>query len=272
MNANDMTFGVEIEATIQAGSLTVGPHGAGYAIPTLAGWKADRDPSIHATGGREACEFVSPVYRGAQGLQQLTRDIAAIKAMGATVNRSCGLHVHVGFDRSNVEATTRLAALVSNFEKALYAVTGTKNRERGRWCGGLNRHGSADRAIQQSQRNRYHIVNLGSEHPTVEFRMCSASLNAQKIVGWVRACVALVERSLTAKRVATWNPKQIAAGNSVHRSGEGQTALARLFYALGWTKGRVDYVYGNLSGEALPEIAKSKKVLMQLARKYDAQA
>jgi hypothetical protein len=40
MNANQMTFGIEIETTIAVNTLVVGPHGRGYAIPQIPGWKA----------------------------------------------------------------------------------------------------------------------------------------------------------------------------------------------------------------------------------------
>src|SRR5947209_786896 len=118
MNASELTFGIEIETTIPTGSLTVGYHGQGLAIPSLPGWKADRDPSIAAGHGRDACEFVSPIYRGSDGLQTLLGDIGKIKMLGAQVNASCGLHVHVGFDKSDAAASAKLATLVSNFEKA----------------------------------------------------------------------------------------------------------------------------------------------------------
>jgi hypothetical protein len=271
MNANEIKFGIEIEATIPAGTIRVGSHGAGLPIEQLPGWKADRDPSIHTTAGREACEFVSPVYCGTQDLRRLVADIATIKSLGAKVNASCGLHIHVEFDRSNAAAVEKLATLVANFEKAIFASTGTKNRERGRWCAGLNRYGSASYAIANSRRNRYHVCNLGSEHPTVEFRAFGASLNPQKIVAYVRMCVGLVERAMTAKRVTNWTAKPVVATSPIHRSGEGQTALTRMFYQLGWIKGRTNYTYGNLVSEGLKDITNSKRTLMQLARKYDAQ-
>jgi len=269
MNANQMTFGVEIETTVPAGTIAVGGHGRGLPVPQLPGWKADRDPSIAAGFGREACEFVSPVYRGSEGLAKLLQDISAIKGMGAQVNPSCGLHIHVGFNRDDYDAMARLTTLVSNFETAIYATTGTKNRERGRWCGSIRQHRNATTAIRSSQYNRYHVVNLGSEHPTLEFRPFAASLNAQKIAGYVCLCLALVERAGNTKRAPKWTPKPVVATSPIHRSGEGQTQLTRLFYTLGWTKGRVNYVFGKVVEDGC--LKKYKRELMRLARKYDAQ-
>ena len=76
MNVEDITFGIEIETTVPAGTLRIGYHGHGCSIPGLDGWKADRDPSIRATRGHEACEFVSPVFKGSEGLKQCLADVA----------------------------------------------------------------------------------------------------------------------------------------------------------------------------------------------------
>lgn len=267
-----LTFGVEIETTIPAGRLLIGPHGSGYEIPTLPGWKADRDPSIRTTvRGHEACEFVSPVFKGIEGLRKLLADVAAIRAMGAKVNKSCGLHIHVGFDKHNAELVEKLATLVSNFEKAIYASTGTKARERGRWCNGLNRYGCAGNAVQASQRCRYHVCNFATRLPTVEFRPFASTLNGVKIAGYVRLCLALVERALTVKRVTDWTAKTPVESSPIHRGGEGETALTRLFYQIGWTKGRQSHTHGDLSGTGIPSIKRTKKEFVRLAKKYDGQ-
>ena len=55
---------------------------------------------------------------------------------------------------------------------------------------------------------------------------------------YVRMCVALVERAIRAKKTTNWTAKTPKESSPIHRSGEGQTAVTRLFYQLGWTKGR----------------------------------
>ncbi len=269
MNVESMTFGVEIEATIPRGTLAVGPHGHGCAIAVLPGWKADRDPSIRAGNGHEACEFVSPVYTGSAGLEQLMRDLATIKSLGAKVNNSCGLHIHIGFDKSNPEQMAKVVTLVANFEKAIFASTGTKSREQGRWCNSLQRYGSAENAQDRARFERYHVLNITTTKPTVEFRAFAATLDAVKLSAYVRMCVGLVERALRATKATDWTAKEPKASSPIHRSGEGQTAVTRLFYQLGWTKGRQPHTHGNLTGENIPSIQDAKKELMRLARKYD---
>lgn len=275
-SVSELTFGVEIETTIPAGRVRVGPHGDGCPIPELPGWKADYDPSIRTTRTTRhfvACEFVSPVLQGAAGLQQLLVDLAKIKAMGAKVNSSCGLHVHVGFNKSDAAAVEKLLTLVANFEKAIYATTGTKNRERGRWCNGVNAYGDVSHALQCTRHERYHVLNLATgTKPTVEFRAFSATLHPVKLVSYVRLCLGVVERALLAKRTTDWTAKAVKETSPIHRSGDGQTALTRLFYQLGWIKGRQKHTHGDLNGERLPTIKQSKRELMRLARQYDAQA
>lgn len=272
MNASELTFGIEIETTIPRGVCRVGPHGDGYDIPQLPGWKADCDSSIRVSDHeREACEFVSPVFRGSEGLSQLLSDLAFIKSLGATVNASCGLHIHVGFDKSDAGNSVKLATLVSNFEKAIYASTGTKNRERGRWCEGLNRYGNAEAALRGSRAMRYHVANFATTKPTVEIRAFSATLNPVKLVGYVQLCLGLVEKAIESKRVTNWTAKEPVESSPIHRGGVGQTALNRLFYQLGWTKGRQSREFGVLAAIGVPTLKRIKKELMRLARKYDGE-
>jgi hypothetical protein len=276
MQASELTFGIEIETTLPVGATPVGPHGSGVQVPWLpAGWLADADPSIHYSRGRMACEFVSPVLKGGEGLAQLMQALALIRQHRANVNRSCGLHVHVGFDRNDQPALARLVTLAANFEKALYAASGSKNRERGRWCGSVRRHQTVAGVQAAARYERYHVLNLNNlmtgEKPTVEFRVFGASLNTKKAVTYLRLCLALVERAYKAKRVTNWTAKPPVETSPIHREGEGQTEMTRLFYQIGWTKGRTDHTYGDVPAPGAPSVRQMKKELMRLAKKYDEQ-
>jgi hypothetical protein len=213
------------------------------------------------------------VFKGSAGLQQLLLDLAIIRSLGAKVNTSCRLHVHVGIDKTNTELTTKLITLVSNFEKAIYASTGTKRREQSRWCNGLNCYGNAEQAQASNRQNRYHVANLATgTKPTVEFRAFAATLDSVKLAGYVTLCVGLVERASRAKKTTDWTAKTPMETSPIHRSGEGQTAVTRLFYQLGWTKGRQPHVHGELKGDGIPELTRIKKEFMRLAKKYDTPA
>jgi hypothetical protein len=275
MTSNDLTFGVEIETTIPYDATPVGDYHGGCQVPWLPeGWKAERDSSIHYTGRRTACEFVSPILRGVEGLTQLIDVVRQIVAKGARVNASTGLHIHVGWTGDGA-ALNRLVTLAANFEKAIYASTGTKGRERGHYCQSLQRHGNAAAAASNSRSYRYHVLNLvnltSGRRPTVEFRAFAGTLNLVKIIGYLRMCLGLVERALSAKRVTNFTAKQPSEHSPIHRSGEGQTALTRLFYQLGWIKGRTQYTYGDVTAEGAPDYKAIRRELMRLAKKYDAE-
>jgi hypothetical protein len=279
INVNDLTFGVELEVTLPLGTCPVGGYHAGVQVPQLpAGWKAERDSSIQAGSGYMAAEIVSPVLQGADGLRQLQAVCDWLNSVGAKVNRSTGFHVHVGFRRDDRRGLRRLVSLVANFEKALFAATGTHSREQGHYCQPVQndahyQRAFRDAAIAPGHLPRYHILNLtnllGYGKPTVEFRVFAGTTNATKAIGYVRLCLGIVEKALTMKKLPKWVAKTPVETSPIHRSGEGQTALTRLFYGLGWTKGREDHTFGDIQPDGLPGIEANKKELMRLARKYD---
>jgi hypothetical protein len=281
INVNDLTFGVELEVALPVGTCPVGGYHHGVQVPQLpAGWKAERDSSIQAGAGYMVAEIVSPVLKGADGLRQLKAVCDWLSGAGAKVNKSTGFHVHVGFDRTNPQALHRLVSLVANFEKALFASTGTHSREQGRFCQPIQSdqdYQGAFRftrvALPQRIHDRYHVLNLTNlvsyAKPTVEFRVFAGTTNAVKAIGYVRLCLGIVEKALAMKKLPKWVAKTPVETSPIHRSGEGQTALTRLFYGLGWTKGREEHTFGDIQPEGLPTIEETKKELMRLARKYD---
>lgn len=247
----------------------------GHSSPVAArGLVGRRRPPLHASRGRLGCEFVSPVLRGEEGFLQLISVLAELTRRGARVNQSTGLHIHVGWVGDDA-ALARLVSLVANFEKAIFASTGTKHREQGRWCSGIQRYGEARAAVTASRAHRYHILNLNNlatgRRRTVEFRAFAGTLNEVKLIGYVRLCLGLVERALCAKRVTSFVAKSPVATSPIHRKGEGQTELTRLFYQLGWIKGRQPYTFGQVSCEGAPSLKTMKRELMRLAKKYDQQ-
>lgn len=277
MNANELTFGVEIETSIPANSnILVGGY---YSAADLSaqgfprGWKAKSDGSIRPARGHQGCEFVSPILAGADGIASVLATIKKLNEIGARVNASTGVHIHVGWN-GDAKALKRLTTLVANFEKAIYASTGTKSRETGSYCRRISNYGSADNPGLMG--TRYHVLNLTNLRPggknTVEFRAFAGTLNATKIIGYIRMCLGLVERAHKAKRVTNWAAKPVKESSPIHRSGAGQTALTRLFYQLGWVKGRTKHVFGDVTAEGAPTPESIRKELMRLAKQYDQQS
>jgi hypothetical protein len=283
MNASELTFGIEIEtvapdSAIRDHGLRIGPYKRGLQVPYLpAGWTAEADGSINNANGGHKCEIVSPILRGTEGLAQVVEVLAALEAKGHRVNTSCGVHIHVGWPRGLPdEILARLVTIVAYCEGGLYAITGTKNRERCAYCGGVRRYGGDKPAKDQIESRRYHALNLtnlanGRKH-TVEFRVFSGSLSATKVVGWVQVCLGLVERALAAKRKPTWSPKPPSGGWK--KAGPGQSEAERLMGYLAWGAGYAR-IHGGRQfgwlGDVIPQDA-IKAEFRRLAKKYDAQA
>lgn len=282
---NDLRWGLELETTIPGNApVLVGRYHRGRPFGTN-GWKAEHDCSIkHLVNGslvdvspygRTDSEFVSPILRGADGIENVRRAVEEIRGIGARVNRSCGVHVTVGFD-GDAKALARLVTLVANHEKAIYASTGTRSRERGTWCNGLHSKGNHAVAIRDCRLRRYHLLNLthlarGSNR--VEFRAFAGTLNIDKILGHVCTCLGLVELALHSKRRTTWTyerrPGTEPAWAKAANAGIGEVEVRRMFYRLGWTKGHANRTYGIPSDSGIDRKAMKKKMIL-MARKYDA--
>lgn len=284
MNANELTFGVEIEtiapqSAVRNHGLQIGGYKRGIQVPYLPqGWTAEPDGSLRTTGSGVGCEIVSPILKGADGLAQVVTVIEALNAKGHQVNTTCGIHVHVGWKPNGVGAMTtqqlaRLITIVSYLEKGLYAITGTKNRELGTYCKGVRKYGNHAKAIQESRDDRYHTLNLNNlatgRKNTVEFRCFSGSLSAVKVVGWIQVCLGIVERATEGKKAPTWAPKAPQGGWA--KKGEGQSECERLMGYLAWGEGVAKLYGGKMFGLIFDGITREtiQKEFRRLARKYD---
>jgi Putative amidoligase enzyme len=269
MNANEITFGIEIECLIPAENCpTVGGYHQGAQIVGLPeGWNAQYDGSIRVRRGFRGAEIVSPILKGEDGIRQIKIVCEWLKTVGAKVNKSTGLHVHIGFT-ADLEQRKRIVTVAANFEKAIYASTGTKARERGNYCASVQRSAPHQRG-ELGRVTRYHVLNVQTRRPTVEFRAFAGTTNFLKIVSYVRLCVGIVERTNELTRLPNWTAKTPVETSPIKRGGEGLTALNRLFYWLGWTAGRAKAVYGAVGTDVAPAMKTCKGQLVRLARKYD---
>ncbi len=294
MNAAAMTFGVEIECVVPSAALrSRNIHIAGYhsgggdssALPQ--GWRATQDGSIRTPSfDWVAVEFVSPILSGAAGLESLKAMTELLRAMGAKVNTSCGLHVHIGTP-AEAGLVRNLTVNVARFERALWAMSGTVNRERNsHYCKSVKvpafknlAMATGKAAQEQALRNvsdRYHVLNLthvsrslGSTTKTVEFRVFAGTTNYTKIAAYVMICLGLVSKS--AKRTpkaSDFDGAQQAARFTRLGKGAGLTSMHELLNWLCWAWcAKAPVRYGALVADLTPFIIE----LRRLADKYDAQ-
>ena len=212
----ELTFGVELEVIMPANSrgergrdaLAARMVEAGvvcahenYNHRTRPHWKIVTDGSI----GNENAEIVSPILMGEDGFEQIRKVCHALDAHGCRVDRTTGLHVHVGArDRfgEQIGFFKELVRTYAKFEPVIDQLMARSRRARSsQWCrppvynDAVERATTIDRVMSQANPNgRYSKLNLTAMHThgTVEFRQHQGTTNAQKIENWVKLCLRMV--------------------------------------------------------------------------------
>lgn len=210
-------FGVEIECTNITPSValrTLVAAGINCHDNTSYGhggynkWRVTTDGSVSsATGG---CEVVSPILEGEAGIAEMQRAAHALCSAGATVNKTCGLHVHVNASDMSGQWIRNIVTRYSAFETEIDSfMPASRRRSVNQFCQGMS---SALTYMQQNSfrwnnasasefcnggLSRYYKVNLCSyaRYQTIEFRQHSGSVNGGKIANWVRFLLQFVEAS-----------------------------------------------------------------------------
>ena len=218
-------FGIEIEGT----GLSVSQAAAalrnagipcednGYNHSVRPHWKAVSDASVG-----DGFEIVSPILSGVEGLEAVKAVAAALVAAGATVDRSCGLHVHVNARDLSSKSFANVARRYARFESEIDALH-PRSRRNNSYCQSVNdivdditrleANGYSTRELSQNIGSRYYKVNLVSflRHGTVEFRQHAGTVDGTKMVNWIMFCVMFVEDSIIAPEVpATVTPAPVA--------------------------------------------------------------
>jgi len=243
------------------------------------------------------------VLRGADGFAKMEVLLTTLRSMGAKINKSCGLHINVSHPKlSKPGILKRLITLFSRYEKAFWAVNGSKTREDARprsgnrsWCASIKRpfknrgydHLRSISQISSSYEERYHALNLTnmirqpSEKRRVEFRCFAPTLNTTKLNAYVRLCMGLCEAAIVSKMKPEWD---LVKGERDALWPDGIYALRRLFYGpLRWYHSRPDLgpnptdpsqdarykALGILGDDVANELDKSARILFKMARKYD---
>lgn len=206
--ASARKFGVEIEYLGSSRDLlvamrTVGLEceSEGYNHRVSRAWKIVPDGSIH--GGYE---LVSPPLSGEAGIREVELACQALQTAGATVSRACGLHVHHEVRDLDAPALGRLFRGWSRNQSNINALVAASRRN-SQWAQPLSemevarvealRSTDSDvirRAFSGYIVDRYRALNIASypRYGTVEVRQHQGSLNASKIIAWVRFGQALI--------------------------------------------------------------------------------
>ena len=190
------TFGIELEVSDLAIS-------RGQDLLNRAGlnWRVKMDGTRHVSA-----EAVSPIL-AEEDLNEARTATRTLRIGGATVNRQCGLHVHLGADEYGTEG---IAKLVWNWNLAHATITAlvAPSRATNLFCEPVPissldmwtehiRNGNMYNPQSASRGARYWSLNLNSyeRHGTVEFRLHHGTLNGAKVEAWAQFVSAMARFS-----------------------------------------------------------------------------
>lgn len=148
------------------------------------------DGSVQSESGFRGAE-IRVLCKERDAVDIVTRVCKVLNIAGCKVNNSCGMHVH--FDmraRSEKKCYTNLVRLLPLLKSM---VPSTRTGEWGeRYCR-TNKY--ADMDEQLSSGSRYYAINAEAyrEHTTLEVRLHSGTLNANKILNWIAIIVNVLE-------------------------------------------------------------------------------
>jgi len=151
--------------------------------------------------GQDTVECVSPILKGRNGENSLKRMCEALNRIGATVNRSCGLHVHIGAETLTQEHIVRIFRNYAKCEPVIRQFM-PRSRHDGEYCHSLIGHNlegcrDVEDVAYALRVSRYYTVNplAYRAHKTVEFRQHAGTTNYEKIKNWLQFLRGLIEVS-----------------------------------------------------------------------------
>lgn len=264
----DQGFGVEIECYLPEGATT---HSVARAVEHRLGkpvqaetynhhlrdhWKVVTDGSLGDLS--RGIELVSPILRGEAGLAEADRVCSALADFGCTVNKKCGLHVHVGVGHPGIKFFKNLVKLYALYEPVIDSMLPASRRASNTtFCKSITPtkltaiDAAPDFAYLRNSVNpglgngaRYYKLNLSAftRHRTVEFRHHSGTLDGNKVRKWTLLCLRMVAAAMNpelALGTASTRVNGARPGSKAHVVGElmlrpegvtGREALA----ATGW--------------------------------------
>ena len=232
----NLTFGIEIETikqtrekvahaiqTIVGG--TVHHAGTTYDAWTVTDrndrtWKVVTDSSLSADRMHQA-EIVSPILK-AEDIPELQRIIRAVRQAGAKVDKSCGIHIHIGADRFDARAVANLVKMVHKQEELIYAALKVNPDRKNAYAKPVdatflhrieshrpNRmedlnvawYGRRNLRPTHYDSSRYHGLNLHNiwYRGTVEFRLFNGTLHAGKIKAYIQLCLLMATKAIQSR-------------------------------------------------------------------------
>lgn len=200
------TFGVEMECFVPQYRIRETSRNNNVSIAyerynhtdNTTHYKFVHDGSVR--GLDDAIECVSPILKGNKGMSSLKAACKALNEAGAKVNRTCGLHVHIG---ARNMTDRQIVNIYKNYQKLEGVIDGflapsRRNNGYAQTLQGLtfvDCNNAFD--IEHYMGSRYYKVNPEAyrRHCTIEFRQHQGSTNYEKISKWIKFLMKLCDWS-----------------------------------------------------------------------------
>lgn len=213
----NMTFGVEIEcympigmtsselgAKVRAGGVECYPEAYNHSVRRF--WKIVTDGSLYDMV--RGVELVSPILTGEAGFSDIAKVCKVLTAIGCKVSQKAGLHVHVGCRNETPSTLRRIAVNYSYYQNVIDGFLAPSRRDAG-YARRL-RTSTADNCTTINEvilsvgqnpytpraASRQAVVNFQqmgvNGYGTVEFRQHQGSVEAEKVLNWVKFCGRMV--------------------------------------------------------------------------------
>lgn len=179
-------------------------------------WKMQEDHSISGKGFRQ--EFASRILKGPAGLEEVRKVCRVLQSLGAHVNKSCGLHVHVGTHGLNGEDLRKMLERYATWEESidefvLAARRTNKNcysrsvkKDLTKFILNIKCPTTHTRKLRRmSKRTFAELVDSGHrkkldfdsflEQQTIEFRHHHGTIDPVEVTNWIKFCLNFTETS-----------------------------------------------------------------------------
>lgn len=202
---NTLTFGVEIETLVKSryeleAELKIANVKAAYESYNHTNskdhFKIVSDGSVIQTDYLSA-ELVSPILKGNAGLLSL-KQACEVLALNSIVNKTCGVHVHIGAEKFTLTQWQNLYINIFRLENVIDSFMPESRRDNS-YCmsfrkgmfsdyeSKINSCNNVEDIRAYFQNNRYFKINpvSYSRHKTIEFRQHAGTTDFKKIEMWV---------------------------------------------------------------------------------------
>lgn len=118
------------------------------------------------------------LFNSSHGFEPLIKLCKVLKDAGCYVNKTCGLHVHLDARHLTVKKVTAIGESIGNALPVLKWLV-PESRHKNHYC---------ELGVSGIRGERYYAVNLTAfrKYKTIEIRLHSGTINAEKITNWIQ--------------------------------------------------------------------------------------